>query len=1291
MKNKINTSLYIILKAYIVIGFSFCQIKKSSQKGVLKSNEISVPYGKDSFYKSVIIGSLLPVMDNDKGFKKRFQFLFGEKINIDRQDFVMKLSKIEYLKSESFNKLLKKFLNGYNLKIGEQITDFAKTELCSKLNIEIFEYSGNERKISKKYLPNYNNNYNDKYNNTRDEPIKFDRLNGIQVRFSINIIKDTPDQKEISYDNQYNDNSRYLDHYRSCKPDIYDQYISKVLSGFDSSRQVNNNMILPFSQTVTNDDNQDQKSLSINETDFNWSIDTNSKLFSFASKSSPGSRHTMLNPIRSFLENKDSSKQNFSSNKQQKTSYKDITLQNLGIVKDNNNKLFERIDKLNEITNFMKKYNISNIDIEIKNLHSKLYSKIETSLKDIKKIFNFALKRLENHSTDEYLSILLDIENSHQVNFQKIQNLQSKIKKAQNEKKKLSIELDNANQHLNDDDIITKNFRRDTDMANNKIIKLEDLNKKIKKLEIVESDDEQEDIDVKNNNIKKLLKKFKFSDKKEPLNKIKELKQEISIIKEEYKKNMTDKSKKIKFIKSKIFGLDEELQKYSTDRDKLNERSKSTSYNTDLLKSNPQFDNQKIREYLTSHTSRKKEIERLTKIKNNRRVNSKYSFDESKSIHMIFSIMIYLKKIQSDISKLSLSSQSSLENLKSEVLSILNKYLNIYISYITNMVEKLFSLISERYEKNIIGDMMTLEDTQNLDTNIKTICQYLNEIAASRNLKSLPGIEIEWNTWSQDNILSNIDKLSEYIDNNLSCFSSIDTNLAVYTNHLNYLRSIKKLDMCIHKNNSFSQMYIKYQKNLSKHIVFDIDKICKDIEKMEYLKVYTNIIDIQNISGRESYTTHCFEKINYLLFYSLEKELKSICEKILTLSSSDIKKHNKPKSYNIVKKNSISSIINSDDTKNKLNSYADRDILDLRGKLLKLSQAKDLFFRCENDNILPLRDQDKLRKREEYTKMLLNDWIKNNGELIKNYVKSKEYNKAEKLINRVSIILRFLENERLESSDDIENSKHSTDNVNTISNKNFINKVEKFLERKLNDILTKYKSIKIESIDHIYDPYLSVPLKPNELYDKLQPLLDHRRIYKIVWSKIESDISNKFINLLEQINSDDISGEKFEKIIGICEFILQHLPKEMKSKFSRNLSNQKEIYDRNQENLTKKCELAFYNKEYEKVLIYYKEFMKFRNMQALRSIKKQLSEVLENIIKSINISNKELAIRQSEEYMKDFRDIQRIINKHGLSNDFKNILNKLNNCNSRSFKNLKNRSISNDFKKNDFHNEFYKN
>ena len=240
MKRFLNNIFAIVL----CVGMSSmgCSYSSKSNK-VLKNNEIAVPEGKDSFCKSVILSSLLPVIDDDYKFIERQKNLFGKNMEIDRVEFAKNVKDIEYLRGDEFYNLVEAFCDNIKLDLeDDDIDKKLKNNICFNLNIEIQEFYLNEKykeNKSKKYSPA---SQNDDEDSDDDDDNITKKLN-----FSINIVRDYPDVKEKNQNSIKNPPKK--NHYRSPIPDIYNQFLENL-----NNKQINNQ-----TNSDSEEDSYDQK------------------------------------------------------------------------------------------------------------------------------------------------------------------------------------------------------------------------------------------------------------------------------------------------------------------------------------------------------------------------------------------------------------------------------------------------------------------------------------------------------------------------------------------------------------------------------------------------------------------------------------------------------------------------------------------------------------------------------------------------------------------------------------------------------------------------------------------------------------------------------------------------------------------------------------------------------------------------------------------------------------------------------------------------------------------------
>ena len=162
------------------ISSSGCSYSSKSNK-VLKNNEIAVPEGKDSFCKSVILSSLLPVIDDDSNFIERQKNLFGKNMEIDRVEFGKNAKDIDYLRSDEIDDLVEAFCDNNEIDLDEDdIDDEFKDDLCERMKIQINEFFFDDKKDKdrkKVYKPDLEEDDDQQRNSF----------------YQINIIRDHPD------------------------------------------------------------------------------------------------------------------------------------------------------------------------------------------------------------------------------------------------------------------------------------------------------------------------------------------------------------------------------------------------------------------------------------------------------------------------------------------------------------------------------------------------------------------------------------------------------------------------------------------------------------------------------------------------------------------------------------------------------------------------------------------------------------------------------------------------------------------------------------------------------------------------------------------------------------------------------------------------------------------------------------------------------------------------------------------------------------------------------------------
>ena len=259
---------YSLLSVLLSGLFAFCHNSGHTlRKNVVSDDQVPIPYSKDSFYKSVIIGALLPVIDNSSEFDRRLKILFGEqKVYIDSNDFAKKIRNIQYLKDKEFQSITNLFLKKHNIRITQSVNDKHKQVLSNKLKFEIHEHLDNDTRY-KTFVPQTRSTIfeEEKSASTEDNP------QGTQIP-RILIYKTKPDLSELPIDNKSTKFIVSLDHYRPSKSKVLTkkifQYHKSPINLSNSNkyqRQARTSM--DISNRVTIIDDQKSQSLSKLESD----------------------------------------------------------------------------------------------------------------------------------------------------------------------------------------------------------------------------------------------------------------------------------------------------------------------------------------------------------------------------------------------------------------------------------------------------------------------------------------------------------------------------------------------------------------------------------------------------------------------------------------------------------------------------------------------------------------------------------------------------------------------------------------------------------------------------------------------------------------------------------------------------------------------------------------------------------------------------------------------------------------------------------------------------------------
>ena len=219
-------SKIVLLIAFIIVGCG----KDNSPKDMLRNNQIPVPVGNDSLYKSVILSSLLPHVDDEMKFNQRLKILLGDHyIDFDRDQLAQGTGDLEFLKGDEFKALVDAFVKNNQIDLNNPVSEEQIQDLCNKLCISINEYSDNKT---------------DRGNNNKQSLVTYKPQNNVNPKFEINVFKDAPDIRELPSD-QYKKITQMSDHYRCPKPDRYVQYLENLKNTTNPKHTSNINDINP--------------------------------------------------------------------------------------------------------------------------------------------------------------------------------------------------------------------------------------------------------------------------------------------------------------------------------------------------------------------------------------------------------------------------------------------------------------------------------------------------------------------------------------------------------------------------------------------------------------------------------------------------------------------------------------------------------------------------------------------------------------------------------------------------------------------------------------------------------------------------------------------------------------------------------------------------------------------------------------------------------------------------------------------------------------------------------------
>jgi len=119
-------------------------------KVVRRSDELLVPADGDCLYTSIILGYLLPVVNDENKFQKRLEKLTGYNNSmISRLDFAQKVGSIDYLRSYIFKNLVTKFLKFVSIEQDKWGGSNEITKIANKLGVVIQEHTPDPKNLDK--------------------------------------------------------------------------------------------------------------------------------------------------------------------------------------------------------------------------------------------------------------------------------------------------------------------------------------------------------------------------------------------------------------------------------------------------------------------------------------------------------------------------------------------------------------------------------------------------------------------------------------------------------------------------------------------------------------------------------------------------------------------------------------------------------------------------------------------------------------------------------------------------------------------------------------------------------------------------------------------------------------------------------------------------------------------------------------------------------------------------------------------------------------------------------------
>ena len=914
----------------------------------------------------------------------------------------------------------------------------------------------------------------------------------------------------------------------------------------------------------------------------------------------------------------------------------------LSTEKHSNLEIFRNIcshtRKMENIKEYMPKFEEKIIKIYIK-----IYIKLDRIFKNI--LNECDTSQISNEKKDHYLDILNQIQEAYEKEKQiknklkktkvrTIQQLENKTKDYENKLNKKKEKINKFNNEFYSSKVIL-NIRAQIST--------------IEKLKL-----EAERISIKQKPKSRLGKVFSKDAGLEYLKKngyksFDNLKEKLRGLYDKEDKLVVEFNKKTQSLVNEVNLKDTKLKEY---KDILKECKYHKKYakkiqedtEKELKEKHKNLKQEDIDEIYNREIYRQREITKYTKLKNSRLSNSRYTFGDV-DLKRYDDMLTFLKKSEKIINKIpDLNNKPKITEIKDKAKNTINDYIKKYCDFLQNDIDNCLSYIKETHNNNTNGYIMKVDVISKLDTLLNQLCNSLSKIKEANNKdKYSKELANFFKLNRMDRALKEITNLSTELEEiMIPLTNNRNSNLAILKNYVHFARSMRVIDEWIDSQKSFSKIFLTSQKTLSSHDKLDMDTVFKNLKTMNFQRIYTDILSIQELSKIDDQAKQILPEIKDQLFYFLNSKLREVQQKIITLGGSNV----------------------------ELNS-----IIILEEELTKIAQAKRLFFESKNEKIFNSDDRSQLAKKESYNKQLLNGWVKNIIETIKNYINLMEFKEAEDLLDKVNRFLSLLNNEHFDiggkntrknevkKNNSTKNHKHTDDTFkkdkitdnddekNEESSSFNIGQCVLMMRKEINDKLKqevkKYSEITIQNKPFFRNPYTNVG--PKILYENLKKVFHKNSIYSQTWKKIENDIKEKMFNLIEQLSpesSNTIDISRAKNIIRICSDIFSSLPEHMQIPLSNSLKSTNDLFTENKKNWFKKIDKTMSSGSIRDKKKCFKEAKKMGDKRSMDKIKDNLileaKEINNNINNHIHNNQFDKALYQLtklQEYKNNYNEL----------------------------------------------------